>query len=123
MKNHADCFYAALTVLAAHGHIKQRLITAYEDNLAEIDENEIPVSLKQPFADLRQAMHRVSPHNGESRICASVRKMSVGEASQWAVRIVELFSEIVRSGSDVEVNLPLNDETPLRVPPFLVKSL
>ena len=123
MTNHADCFYGALTVLAGHGHIKQRLITAYEENLAEIDEDDIPVPLKQAFADLRQAMHRVSPHNGESRICASVRKMSVTEASDWAVRIVELFSGIVRSGSDVQVTLPMNDDAPARVPPFLVKSV
>ena len=123
MTIHADCFYEALTVLAGHGHIKQRLITAYEDNLAAIDEDEIPVPLKQAFADLRQAMHRVSPHNGESRICASVRKMSVTEASEWAVRIVELFSGIVRSGTDVQVTLPLSADKPARVPPFLVKSV
>lgn len=123
MTNHADCFYAALTVLAGHGYIKQRLITAYEENLAEIDESEIPIALKQSFADLRQAMHRVSPHNGESRICASVRKMSVGEASEWAVRIAEMFAELMRSGSDPAVSLPIEDDIAPQVPPFLVKSI
>jgi len=77
MSYHVDRFFAALSVLAGHGHIKQRLIRAYEDNLAEINEDELPVTAKQTFADLKQQMYRVSPLNGEGPICASVRKMSV----------------------------------------------
>jgi len=123
MNNHVDCFHAALTVLAGHGHIKQRLIKAYEDHLADIDEEDIPIALKQTFVDLRQSMHRVSPHNGESHVCASVRKMSVDEASACASRLVALFVEIARLGGDGQVTLPLGDENAPRVPPFLVKSV
>ena len=47
MTNHVERFHAALTVLAGHGHIKQRLIKAYEENLAAINEDELPISLKQ----------------------------------------------------------------------------
>ena len=36
MTDHLDRFHAALTVLAGHGHIKQRLIRAFEDNLVDI---------------------------------------------------------------------------------------
>lgn len=123
MKNHVDCFHAALTVLAGHGHIKQRLIKAYEDHLVDIDEEDIPIALKQTFADLRQSMCRVTPHNGESRVCASVRKMSVDEASECASRLVSLFGELARLGDYAQVTLPLNDENQGRVPPFLVKSV
>ena len=123
MADHVDRFHAALTVLAGHGHIKQRLIKAYEDHLVEIDEDDIPVALKQTFADLRQSMHRVSPHNGESHVCASVRKMSVDEASECAIRLVSLYGEISRWAGDVQVTLPRNDETPPRIPPFLVESV
>ena len=56
MANHVDRFHAALTVLAGHGHIKQRLIKAFEKNLVAINEDEMPVALKQPFADLRHQM-------------------------------------------------------------------
>ena len=56
MTDHLDRFHAALTVLAGHGHIKQRLIKAFEDNLLDIHEDELPVAMKQPFADLRQEM-------------------------------------------------------------------
>ncbi len=123
MKNHVDCFHAALTVLAGHGHIKQRLIKAYEDHLGDIDEEDLPIALQQAFADLRQTLHRVTPHNGESRVCASVRKMSVDEASECASQLVSLFAEFSRLGDYGQVTLPLSDDTQVRVPPFLVKSV
>ena len=42
MSYHVDRFFAAVSVLAGHGHIKQRLIKAYEDHLDEISEDELP---------------------------------------------------------------------------------
>jgi hypothetical protein len=123
MTNHFDHFHAALTVLAGHGHIKQRLMKAYEDNLAEINEDELPIASKQLFADVRRQMHSVTPLNGEGPICASVRKMSVGEASECASSIVTLFSEVVRMQGDTQVSLALADTDEVRVPPFLVKSV
>ena len=124
MTDHLDRFHAALTVLAGHGHIKQRLIKAYEDNLVEIHEDELPIALKQSFADLRHDMHRVSPLNGEGPICASVRKMSLTEASEIAGRIVTIYGELARSGDDLQTSLPLAESAEeTRVPPFLVKSV
>ena len=123
MTEHLDRFHAALTVLAGHGHIKQRLIKAFEDNLAEIHEDELPIAMKQSFADLRHEMHRVTPLNGEGPICASVRKMSLDEASEIAGRIVSLYGEIARRRDDLQASLPLADGDETRVPPFLVKSV
>lgn len=123
MTDHVDRFHAALLVLVGHGHIKQRLIKAYEDYLVEIHEDELPIAMRQPFADLRHDMHRVSPLNGEGPICASVRKMSLNEASDCAGRIVTLFGELARQGDDARVTLSLGDSEEVRVPPFLVKSV
>ena len=123
MTDHLDRFHAALTVLAGHGHIKQRLIKAFEDNLAEIHEDELPIAMKQSFADLRHEMHRVTPLNGEGPICASVRKMSLDEASEIAGRIVGLYGEIARRRDDLQASLPPADGDETRVPPFLVKSV
>jgi hypothetical protein len=123
MTDHLDSFHAALTVLAGHGHIKQRLIKAYEENLVEIHEDELPIAMKRSFVDLRVEMHRVTPLNGEGPICASVRKMSLDEASECAGRIVTLYGEIVRLRDDLQTSLPLNDGDEVRVPPFLVKSV
>ncbi len=123
MTNHVDRFHAALTVLAGHGHIKQRLIKAYEDNLQDISDDELPITLKQPFADLRHQMYTVSPNNGEGPICASVRKMSLNEASECAGQIVTLYGEIARQRDDLQSSLPLADGDEVRVPPFLIKSV
>ena len=122
MSYQVDRFYAAVSVLAGHGHIKQRLIKAYEDNLGEISEDELPKSLKKAFSDLRRQMHRVSPLNGEGPICASVRKMSVEEAAECAVSVVSIYGEIARLGDSGQELLPLDGKEQKVVPPFLVKS-
>ena len=123
MTDHVDRFHAALLVLAGHGHIKQRLIKAFEDNLADIPVDELPIALKQSFTDLQHELNRVSPLNGEGPICASVRKMSLDEASECAGRVVSLYGEMARLQDDVQVALPLSDGDETRVPPFLVKSV
>ena len=123
MADHVDRFHAALTVLAGHGHVKQRLIKAWDENLSEISDDELPVALKQGFADLRHDMTRVAPANGESPICASVRKMSLDEASTCAARIVTLYGELAKANDDIQVALPLPENDDIRVPPFLVKSV
>jgi hypothetical protein len=123
MTNHLERFHAAMTALSGHGHIKQRLIRAYEDNLVGINDDELPVSLKQLFSDLRRQMHSVKPLNGEGAICASVRKMSVSEASECAALVVDLYGGIARRQDDTQVSLPLAERDEARVPPFLVKSV
>jgi len=122
MTYHVDRFYAAVSVLAGDGHIKQRLMRAYQDNLDDILEDELPRQLKKPFSKLRSRMHRVAPLNGEGPICASVRKMSVHEASDCAVSLVSLYGEIIRQAGDLQDPLPLQGDQD-SVPPFLVKSV
>lgn len=123
MTDHVDRFHAALLVLAGHGHVKQRLIKAFEEHLADIHEDELPLATRQSFADLRCEMQRVAPLKGEGPICASVRKMSLEEASECAGRIVSLYGEIARGSDDVQSPLPLGDDDEVRVPPFLVKTV
>ena len=123
MKNHVDRFHAALTVLAGHGHIKQRLMKAFEENLVNINDDEIPIALRQSFADLRHQMYSVTPLNGEGSICASVRKMSLTEASECAASVVDLYGHVSRMQDDTQASLPLPDVEESRVPPFLVKSV
>ncbi len=122
MSYHVDRFYAAVSVLAGHGHIKQRLIRAYEDNLGEISEDELPRSLKKTFSDLKHQMHRVSPLNGEGPICASVRKMSVDEASECAISMVSIYGELSRLDDGSDTVVALDGQEAEVVPPFLVKS-
>ncbi len=123
MTNHVDRFHAALTVLAGHGHIKQRLIKAYEEHLIDIHEDELPIAAQEAFADLRRSVHCVSPLNGESAVCASVRKMSPGDASECAAQVVSLFAELSRMRDTDTVSVPLEEADTPRVPPFLIKSV
>ena len=122
MSYHVDRFYAAVSVLASHGHIKQRLMKAYEDHLAGIDEDELPESVRDAFVELRSEIHRVSPLNGEGAICASVRKMSPEEAGDCAVSVVSLYREMIRHNDGAQVDLPLDHKNRKALPPFLIKS-
>jgi hypothetical protein len=123
MADHLDRFHAALLVLAGHGHVKQRLIKAFEEHLNDIHEDELPVASRQSFADLRHELHRVSPLNGEGPICASVRKMSLSEAGECAGRIVTLYGELARYEDLAQSVVPAGAESETHVPPFLVKSV
>ena len=122
MTYHVDRFYAAVSVLAGDGHIKQRLIKAYQENLGTIAEDDLPRGLKKPFRELRSRLHCVAPLNGEGPVRASVRKMSVSEASECAVEVVNLYGKIIREAEDLQDPLPLNCDVE-NVPPFLVKSV
>ncbi len=122
MSNHLNQFYGAVSALAGHGNIKQRLMVAFEDHLALIEADEMPIAVKQSFADLRQMMSGVDPLNGEGRIRATVRKMSVIEADECAQKMIDLYSDIIRFEDQTQESLPLRlGDQPL-LPPFLVKS-
>jgi len=123
MSNHLNLFYAAVSALVGHGNIKQRLIQAFEDNLASIETDDLPVALKQPFADLRQMMSGVDPLNGEGRIRATVRKMSVIEADECAQIMIDLYTDMVRFEDQDHDALPVSISDKQVVPPFLVKSI
>ncbi|MDX1517488.1 MAG: hypothetical protein R3288_11650 [Woeseiaceae bacterium] len=120
MTNLVDRFHAAVTVLAGDGHIKQRLIHAYQDNLAEIEDDELPVAVREGFAELTQRMHSVAPLNGEGPIRASVRKMSCSEAGQCGESVVALYADILRLADTLPEARPPAEEAPV-VPAFLVK--
>ena len=67
-------------------------------------------------------MYRVAPLNGEGPICASVRKMSIEEASECAVAVLALYREMVSSTDADAAAMALEGHEREPVPPFLVKS-
>ncbi len=124
MQDHVDRFYAAVAVLAGDGHIKQRLISAYQDNIASISEDDFPTSLKNDLLELKTELSRVEPLKGESTVCASVRKMSVGEASHCAALVLSLYAELRNLRDSVQDTLPLGVGLDTEGgQPFLVKSV
>lgn len=122
MSNHVDRFFAAVSVMTGDGHIKHRLIKAYEENLQSIEEADLPQSAKKPFAELRRMMKHVAPLNGEGPIRATVRKMSGHDAELCAQLMVDLLAELIRYNDSGQRPLPLQTGERPAVPPFLVKS-
>ena len=123
MPHHVDRFGTALSVLAGHGHIKNRLIQAFEDNLGDIEDDSLPRSIKQSFSRLRDRMTAVAPLNGEGPICASVRKMSIVEADECARMLVDIYGDLLRSKA-VAGPVPVNtEEDAPDVPAMLLKTV
>ncbi|MGI9222382.1 MAG: hypothetical protein ACR2QS_15250 [Woeseiaceae bacterium] len=118
-----DSFHAAASVLVGHGHIKQRLMKAFEDHLDAVDEDEVPRKRRNAFVEIQKAMHRVAPLNGEGSVCASVRKMSPIEAGDCAITILAIYREMLKDSDDNSVELPVDHENRTAVPPFLLKSV
>ena len=120
MPSTVDRFYAAVAVLAGEGRMKQRLLKAFTENLNDVDQDDLPVAVREPFADLWRRLHQVPPQNGESRVCASIRKMSTRDASDCAAVLLDVYSELVKQPVAVGILAPT--EEPVEVPAFLVKS-
>ncbi len=120
MSDDVNRFYAAVSVLGGHGHIKQRLVKAYEENLAVIEDEDLPIAVKQSFEDLRHMMNRVDPVKLEGRIRASVRKMSVAEADECAHKMIDLYRDMIRYSENAQQPLKIVDRPP--VPPVSVNS-
>ena len=72
----AERFAAAVQTLIGDGPIKQRLATAYSLHLADIADADLPPALRRDFGDLQAAINRVAPVGKETRVRASVQKMS-----------------------------------------------
>ena len=121
MSNHFDRFYAAVSVVASHGNIKQRIIAAFEDNLADIDDTNLPSAIRNKFIELRAMVTGVKPLNGEGHIRATVRKMSVVEAEKCSRKMLDLYTDLVHLEGELEES-PINIGDQTRIPPFLVKS-
>lgn len=121
MSNHVERFYAALAVLASHGDIKQRLISAFEDHLGAVELDELPVAVKERFADMKSLMTGVEPLNGEGHVRATVRKMSVPEADHCARLMIDLYADMLRFGEEIKTAIKKKEERTV-LPPFLVKS-
>lgn len=122
MSNHVKKFYSAVMVLGSHGHIKQRLIRAYEDNLAHIEDDSLPAEVRQPFAELGDRMKQVEPLNGEGPICASVRKMSIDEADDCARQIIDLYGDMIRATIGDEASMPVAIDERSAATPVLVTT-
>lgn len=91
----AQRFAAAVEALISDGPVKQRLTNAYSEHLADVTEADLPPALRQEFLALQAAVNRVEPVGIESRVRASVQKMSATEAVGHAATILKLYTELL----------------------------
>jgi hypothetical protein len=116
----AQRFGEAVQLLVADGPVKQRLVTAFSKHLCDLAEGEFPAGLRREFVDLHTAMTRVSPVGTESRVRASVQKMSPEQAATHAATIVKLYVELMNG---VERAEPLKVVSPPKKPPRFLTGL
>ncbi len=113
----AQRFAESVKTLIGDGPIKIRLVQAYAAHLADLAEVEFPMGLRRDFVDLQAALTRVAPVGSESRVRASVQKMSPDEAAGHAATIVKLYVELVNTLERAE---PLKVvSTPKKPPQYL----
>jgi hypothetical protein len=110
----AQRFAEAVQALIGDGPVKQRLATAYSSHLADLTDAELPAALRREFGELQAALSRVAPVGNESRVRASVQKMSPSDAVGHAATIVKLYVELMNG---VERAEPLKVVAPSRKPP------
>ncbi len=117
MSPFAQRFAAAAHTLIGDGPVKQRLAGAYSEFLADLTAVDLPPALQRDFAALQEAMTRVAPAGSESRVRASVQKMSPKEAAGHAATVLKLY---VALANDLERAEPLKVVTaPRKEPRFL----
>ena len=119
MQHHVDRFYTAVLVLAGDGNIKQRLISAYAENLDDISEEDLPGSIKAGFIDLKHELNSVPEQHGEGAVCATVRKMSAEQASSCARKLLALYSGLVAARQETADKR----SAAVKQQPVLVKSV
>ena len=88
-------FATAVQTLVGDGPVKQRLIRAFGEHLGDLDGADLPPALRPGFSELQTALSRRAPVGTESRIQASVQKMSAAEAGNHAGTIVELYAALL----------------------------
>jgi hypothetical protein len=93
----AQRFADAVRTLIGDGPVKQRLSQAYAAHLQDLAETEFPAALRRDFGELQLALSRIAPVGNETRVRASVQKMSPDEAGNHAATIVKLYVDLLNN--------------------------
>jgi hypothetical protein len=85
---------AAATTLSGSEPLKERLARAWQ-HLDKLRPQDFPRDVRSEFEELYEAMHRETPLPGESATKASLRKLSLAEATRHAALIVRTYGHVV----------------------------
>lgn len=117
----ADRFFAAVRTLTSDEPVKQRLVTAYVEQLAAVQADDLPEAIRPRFELLRQALNSQPASEKETAVQVSVRKMSQADAGRYTRSILAMFAELVRvkaTGERLATGEPgAKPSTPTRITP------
>jgi hypothetical protein len=89
-----DHLQQATLRLSQEGSLKDRLLEAYTQHLAELDPASLPEGLRGEFESLYTALHSATPLPRECVVRASIRKMSAAEVRTHAALVVRAFAAL-----------------------------
>ena len=95
MSQIVERFEAAVRTLVGEGSIKNRLRSAYAENLQDLQQVDLPIAGMVEFGELHEALHRGSAVGTVDCIKASVQKTSHAEVEWHANTIVRLYAEVL----------------------------
>ena len=96
-----ELFHQASLALVGAGTVKQRLALAWRRYLYDIDAEMLPRELRSDFQLLGDMLTCERAVGGLGVVEATVRKMSDQQACRCAERIVEMFSFLTETRSQV----------------------
>jgi hypothetical protein len=87
-----DCLVAAVTALAGHGALKDRIIAAWSAHLESLDPLLLPEDVRAEFILLGALLHGARALPGDTALRASVRKLSHVESWHCASFLVRALA-------------------------------
>ena len=115
----SDRLEAAALALSSSDGIKDRLHRAWSGHLADLELRDFPRELRDEFEELMRALNREQPLHGDTRLKASLRKLSNVEAAQFAALIVRAYGRVAALKSP---QVSLVTRAPPVPAPFLVDA-
>ena len=94
--------YPAIRLLVGPEPVKQRLVRVWLKYLDDVPLTDLPRGVRDEFLELRRSMYARKPLPQETAPEASVRKMSVKEATQHAERIVNVLNLLAEESGVIE---------------------
>ena len=87
---------AVVHLAASEADPRQRLISAFINDITHIRVEELPEDIKSEFEDLMADVTSEEPIAREGLISASISKLSIVEASRIAERVVTFYDNVTR---------------------------
>jgi hypothetical protein len=94
--------YPAIRLLVGPEPVKQRLVRVWLKYLDDIPVTDLPRQVRDEFLELRRCMYARKPLPQETAPEASVRKMSVKEATRHAEQIVNVLNILAEESGVIE---------------------